>query len=116
MKPHREFFAIDDGAWEAQAGYPLGFEVQVLADDLDPVARRGSRTVLQRIAPGAATEGVLTHEECEEVFVWQGELIAAGQRFAAPAYACRPGGVAHGPFRSETGCLLLAVFYYAEGP
>ncbi|MEO1721752.1 MAG: cupin domain-containing protein [Pseudomonadota bacterium] len=116
MKPHREFFAIDESAWLAQEGYPAGFEIQVLSDDLDPATRRGSRTVLQRIAPGAATDGALTHEECEEVFVWRGDLVAAGERFEAPAYACRPGGVPHGPFRSEGGCLLLAVFYYADGP
>ncbi|MEL6575664.1 MAG: cupin domain-containing protein [Pseudomonadota bacterium] len=116
MKLHREFFAIDEDAWCAQEGYPPGFEIQVLADDLDPVTRRGSRTVLQRIAPGAEATGILAHEECEEVFVWRGDLVAAGERFEAPAYACRPGGVPHGPFSSEGGCLLLAVFYYADGP
>ncbi|MEM8624328.1 MAG: cupin [Pseudomonadota bacterium] len=122
MKPHREFFQIDEDRWQPQEGYPEGFEVQILVDDLDPVLRTGSRTVLQRIAPGAFTHGQLVHEEAEEVFLWQGDLVVGGdaeghgaEHFYAPAYACRPGGVPHGPFRSESGCLMLAVFYYANG-
>ncbi|MEM6677159.1 MAG: cupin [Pseudomonadota bacterium] len=117
MKPHREFFPIDMTAFTPSPGYPDGFAHQVLADDLDAETRTGSRTILQRIAAGARTEGVLLHDEAEEVFVFEGDLIvgegAAAERFEAPAYACRPGGTPHGPFASEGGCLILAVFYFA---
>ncbi len=35
-------------------------------------------------------------------------------RFGPSTYACRPPGTPHGPFKSETGCLLLEMHYYDE--
>jgi hypothetical protein len=37
-----------------------------------------------------------------------------GQKFGPHTYACRPPGTPHGPFKSETGCLLLEFHYYDE--
>ena len=37
-----------------------------------------------------------------------------GESFAAGTYACRPPGAVHGPFKSNRGCLLLEIHYYAE--
>lgn len=121
-KPHREFFAVSDDGWETPEGYPPGFTQKILSDDLDPVRRTGSRTLVMRIAPGAFTTAVFRHDECEEVFVYEGDLIVGGPgdgtggaRFDAPAYACRPGDAPHGPFRSETGCAMFVLFSYPTG-
>jgi hypothetical protein len=61
------------------------------------------------------------HDYWEEVFLVTGDLYvgndAAGQggeKFSPFTYACRPPGAYHGPFRSETGCLLLETHYYAD--
>ena len=35
-----------------------------------------------------------------------------GKSFPAWTYACRPPGAAHGPFRSDKGCILLEMHYY----
>ncbi|MEM6487899.1 MAG: cupin [Pseudomonadota bacterium] len=123
MKPHREFHPVSQDGWYRPTGMPDGFLEKVLSDDLDLAAGTGSRTVLQRLAPGTATDEVVTHETSEEVYVAEGDLIVGstrgpdgrtdqgGQRFDAPTYACRPAGVRHGPFRTEGGCLLIAFFY-----
>ncbi|HVV95238.1 MAG TPA: hypothetical protein VHD15_17635 [Hyphomicrobiales bacterium] len=35
-----------------------------------------------------------------------------GEPFAGATYAVRPPGVAHGPFESNGGCMLLELHYY----
>jgi hypothetical protein len=57
----------------------------------------------------------------EEVYLIEGDLTvgndAAGQggeSFPAGTYACRPPGAVHGPFKSNGGCLLYEIHYYAE--
>ena len=35
-----------------------------------------------------------------------------GERFSPNTYACRPPGAPHGPFKSETGCMLFEIHYY----
>ena len=37
-----------------------------------------------------------------------------GESFPPGTYACRPPGAVHGPFKSNRGCLLLEIHYYAE--
>ena len=123
-KHHLEFHAIDmeTEGWRSPTGYPPDIEQKILAGGLDEVARKGSRTRLLRFRPGAHTTAPFVHEYAEEVYLISGDLIVgedrpgeAAVRFAANTYACRPAGVLHGPFRSETGCLLLE-FHYFEPP
>ena len=61
------------------------------------------------------------HDHWEEVYLVSGDLTVGndaegrgGESFTAPTYACRPPGVAHGPFRSERGCVLFEIHYYDE--
>jgi hypothetical protein len=56
------------------------------------------------------------------VFLLAGDLTVGsdaggngGQNFAGYTYAVRPPGAVHGPFKSETGCLLLETHFYSEG-
>jgi hypothetical protein len=122
-KAHLEFHALDlEGPdWHLPEGYPPGSGVteRILAGRLDGAARRGSRTRLLRFRPGVFTTRPFIHDYWEEVFLVSGDLIVGndadgegGERFVAPTYACRPPGIAHGPFKSEGGCLLLEIHYY----
>ena len=119
-KQHREFHSLDMSAgWVTPPGYPTGIEQKILSGALDEQARRGSRTRFLRFQPGVFTTKPFVHEYWEEVYLISGDLIVGndeqgqnGISFQANTYACRPPGVFHGPFKSDTGCLLLEIHYY----
>ncbi len=121
-KPHREFHAVDmTTGWSTPPGYPAGIEQKILAGALDEEGRTGSRTRLLRFAPGVFTAAPFVHEYWEEVYLIDGDLTVGndaagngGESFAPGTYACRPPGAVHGPFKSQGGCLLLEVHYFAE--
>ena len=121
MKPHLEFFPVEmDGGWEKPPGYKDGFWQKILASDLDEVNKRGSRSRLLRIDPGVYSDAPFVHDHWEEVFLFQGDMIVGndaqgngGEQFFAPTYAVRPPGVYHGPFKSEKGCVLFELHFYA---
>jgi hypothetical protein len=120
-KPHLEFHPVDMSTdWATPPGYPEGIEQKILAGALDEAARQGNRTRLLRFRPGVFTTAPFVHDYWEEVYLLQGDLTVGndaqgegGDSFAAGTYACRPPGAVHGPFKSEGGCLLLEVHYYA---
>ncbi|CAN7767299.1 cupin [Variovorax paradoxus] len=123
-KPHLEFHPLDMvNGWQSPPGYPPGAAVQekILASDIDEVNKSGSRTRLLRFEAGAFSTKPFVHDHWEEVYLVSGNLTVGndengvgGEEFAAPTYACRPPGVWHGPFKSETGCLLYEIHYYDE--
>jgi hypothetical protein len=121
-KPHLEFHPIDMNQGFAMIeGYPPGIQQKILASDLDELAKKGSRTRLLRFEPGSFTTAPFVHDHWEEVYLVTGDLVVGndangkgGRPFHAPTYACRPPGVKHGPFRSDTGCLLYEIHYYDE--
>jgi hypothetical protein len=47
-----------------------------------------------------------------EFIVGNDENGQGGQKFPPNTYACRPPLVVHGPFRSETGCMLYEIHYF----
>jgi len=119
-KPHLEFVGVDlQAGWETPPGYPPGFMQKILASDIDETAKRGSRTRLLRLAPGAFSTEPFVHDHWEEVFLVEGDLVVGndakgqgGESSRAFTYACRPPGVHHGPFASRDGCLLYEIHYY----
>jgi hypothetical protein len=125
-KPHREFFRVmldvaDHGgnAWTAVPGTDGLIDELILADNLDPETRRGSRTRLARWHPGALIAAPVIHDFHEEVFIVEGDLVVGcdsqgrgGERFDAYTFACRPPAVWHGPFISRGGCVMLEFQYY----
>jgi hypothetical protein len=121
-KRHDEFHRVDmESGWETPAGYPPGIEQKILAGALDEANRTGNRTRLLRFAPGVHTIAPFVHDYWEEVYLLRGDLIVGndaqgrgGMPFPPDTYACRPPGAAHGPFKSEGGCLLLEIHYYDE--
>lgn len=114
-KPHIEFAALNmDEGWEVPPGYPDSIQQKVLTSDLDEEKKTGSRTRFLRLNPGAFTTEAFVHDHWEEVYIVSGEMIVDGEPFAAPTYACRPPGAYHGPFKTDTGCLLYEFHYYVE--
>jgi hypothetical protein len=119
-KAHDEFRALDMASgWETPTGYPAGIQQKILSGALDETNKRGSRTRLLRFAPGVYTTSPFVHDYWEEVFLFSGDLTVGnddkgngGEAFKPNTYACRPPGVFHGPFKSETGCLLLEMHYF----
>ena len=80
---------------------------------------RGSRSRLLRFEPGEFTTKPFVHEYWEEVFLVSGDLTVGndengngGESFKPFTYACRPPGAFHGPFKSETGCVLFELHYF----
>jgi hypothetical protein len=119
-KRHDEFYALDlDSGWEVPPGYPVGIKQKILSGGLDEEGRHGSRTRLLRFDPGVFTTAPFVHDYWEEVYLMSGDLTVGnddrgngGKSFAPHTYACRPPGAYHGPFKSETGCLLLEIHYF----
>ena len=121
-KPHLEFHRVDmSSGWSTPPGYPAGIEQKILAGALDEEGRRGGRTRLLRFAPGVFTTEPFVHQYWEEVYLVEGDLTVGndaegkgGENFPRGTYACRPPGAVHGPFRSDGGCLLYEIHYFAE--
>ena len=119
-KLHDEFRTLDMGAgWETPPGYPGGIKQKILSGALDEEARKGSRSRLLRFDPGVYTTAPFVHTYWEEVFLVSGDLTIGndangkgGESFKPFTYACRPPGVHHGPFKSETGCILFEIHYF----
>jgi hypothetical protein len=119
-KKHDEFYALDlDSGWATPSGYPEGIQQKIIAGALDEPGGRGTRTRLLRFAPGVFTTEPFVHEYWEEVYLLSGDLTVGndehgqgGTSYAPNTYACRPPGAAHGPFKSEQGCLLLEIHYF----
>jgi hypothetical protein len=114
-----EFNSFDMAAgWRTPAGFPPGVDEKILGGSLDETARQGVRTRLVRFAPGTSTTQTLVHDYWEEVLLVSGDLdIARGEpalfsSFEALNYACRPPGTLHGPFRSQSGCIVLEIHYF----
>lgn len=121
-KLHTEFSPVDmQNSWELPLGYSenSGVEQKILSGTLDEQTYHGFRTRLLRFPPGFYTTEPFVHEYWEEVFLVSGDLWVGndasgqgGERFLPFTYACRPPGTFHGPFKSETGCLLLEMHYF----
>lgn len=119
-KAHDEFHAVDMSCgWEVPPGYPPGIEQKILSGELDEKGKRGSRTRLLRFQPGIYTKAPFLHDYWEEVYLLSGDLTVGndaqgngGTVFEPNTYACRPPGAAHGPFKSNQGCVLLEIHYY----
>ncbi|RMJ07230.1 hypothetical protein BHE90_001560 [Fusarium euwallaceae] len=75
-------------------------------------SQTGRRTTLQRWQPGARNQQhVFVHDYIEEIYLAEGDLydLNLGQGWEKGAYAYRKPGMRHGPFRSESGCLMFIV-------
>jgi quercetin dioxygenase-like cupin family protein len=80
--------------------------------------KNGDYTRLTRFLPGADTtaSGANSHDYPEEVYIVSGRLYdhAFDRWLEAGDYASRPPGEAHGPFKTDAGCLVLEVSYPSQ--
>jgi hypothetical protein len=111
-KAEREFFPVDDVEWTpAMGGQVAGLFERILAAD----PRTGVATRMLRFSPGADTAAVgpQVHDFWEEVYILEGALhdLTLDQTFPKGTYACRPPGMAHGPWVAAQGCLTFEVRY-----
>ena len=109
---------INEG-WELAPGAGPGIEMKMLSGSLDEEKKTGVRTRLIRFLPGAFNTEVFVHDYWEEVYMISGSITLGNDKAGnkkittqSPAYACRPPGTDHGPFRSDEGCMFLEVQYY----
>lgn len=118
-KPQTDTLSPISGmAWSPLPGF-AGLEVLTLSSNFDEARKSGRRTRLVRFAPGVETKEPLVHDYFEETMLISGDVhgIREAQAFGAfteHAYVFRPPGTPHGPIRSEGGCVLLEVQYYAD--
>lgn len=113
-KPEYEFH-LPSAAWLLAGAGIDGIWARILAED----AATGEYTGLLRYAPGVDTTamGTRIHDYWEEVLILEGDLtdLQLGATFTAGMYACRPPGMAHGPWRTEHGALMLEFRYRRHG-
>lgn len=78
----------------------------------------GDYTKLTRFKPGADTSssGSRSHDYPEEIMIIEGRLYdAAFDRWlVAGDYASRPPGEEHGPFKTDSGCVVLEVSFPSQ--
>ena len=121
-KGHKEFHSLDlSQGWHTPPGYPPGIQQKIIAGELDEKNKHGNRTRLLRFDPGTYTTEPFVHDYWEEVFLVSGDLIVGndkqgngGEKFTGYTYAVRPPGAYHGPFKSDTGCILLETHFYQD--
>jgi hypothetical protein len=112
-KPELEFFPVTDVAFTVCPGDNPKITERILSRD----ANNGVATRILRYEAGADSTpmGVQKHDFWEEVYILEGsfEDLTLGQTFSAGDYACRPPGMAHGPWRTDEGVLTFEVRYHA---
>ena len=104
----------NDDKWEVIEGSDGRIEQCTLAMD----KKTGDYTRLTRFKAGADTElfGAKSHEYPEEIMVITGRLYdrAFDHWLEVGDYASRPPGELHGPFRTDTGCVVLEISYPSQ--
>jgi hypothetical protein len=111
-KAELEFHIPQNAGWEQLNDKQPGIFQKILSKD----DGTGNYTRLMRFEKGAdfSFAGVLTHEFWEEVWIIEGSLtdLTLGKTFNSGSYACRPPGMKHGPYRSDTGVLMFEIRYF----
>ncbi|TNC26508.1 cupin domain-containing protein [Amycolatopsis alkalitolerans] len=109
-KPEHEFFPATDVPFTPCEGKVAELTERILASDGSGVATR-----ILHFEPGTDTSpnGVQVHDFWEEVYILEGSFTDTrlGKTFSAGDYACRPPGMAHGPWTSTEGCTTFEVRY-----
>lgn len=110
-KPEHEFFPVEKIGYTICAGNDPKIKERILAED----PQTGVATRILRYEPGADStpNGVQIHDFWEEVYILEGSFtdLTLGETFTAGMYACRPPGMAHGPWLSEEGVTTFEVRY-----
>lgn len=111
-KQELEFFDVDQLEAKPVASQP-GLKERIVSHD----PQSGDYTRLLYFPAGTETKGVQRHDFWEEVWIVEGAIfdLTLGQNFTKGMYACRPPGMAHGPWKAPEGCVTFEVRYYDRG-
>lgn len=105
--------AQNESRWTPIEGMEEAEELTLAIDE-----KTGDYTRLTRFKPGANTSsfGAQSHLYPEEILMLEGTLYdeAFDKWLEAGDYASRPPGEIHGPFRTETGCVVLEISYPSQ--
>jgi hypothetical protein len=109
-KPELEFLPVTAVGWTPVPGSACpGLDERILSSDGHTATR------ILRFAPGTDTipNGVPVNDFWEEVYILTGTItdLRLRQTFTEGAYACRPPGMPHRPWRSTDGCTTFEVRY-----
>ena len=96
---------VNDISWSGAAEYPTGTEEKVLSmgGSIAP------RTTMLKLSPGWKMESH-SHRFTELHYVLEGQVESQGHKYSAGTFRVIPKGVAHGPFSSETGAIVLVIW------
>ena len=94
------FANVHDLEW-VDGPYP-GVKMKVFPSEMES----GTYTIMLDVPPGGVLE---RHDEPlnEVAYVLKGTVSIEGRQYGEGAYCFTPAGMAHGPFESQDGCLLL---------
>lgn len=100
--------------WQPIVGLEdIAEEVTLAIDD-----KSGDYTRLTRFKPGADTSsfGAKSHDYPEEIMIIEGRLYdeAFDKWLEVGDYASRPPGEVHGPFKTDTGCVVLEMSFPSQ--
>ena len=95
--------------WNAVEGDLGGLTEKILSSDPET----GDITRLLRFPKRYEGKEVLCHPFWEEIYILEGYLVDAkkNQTYQKGCYACRPPGMAHGPFQAPEGCMTFEMRY-----
>ena len=94
-----------DLSWEQAENYPDGTMRKTLRKD----SSGNPSTILLKLPPGFTMDGH-SHIIAEHHYVLEGEYEVKGEIFRAGHYHLISEHTNHGPFRSDTGALLLVIW------
>lgn len=113
-RPAVEFTDYQSFPLEDLPGPVKGLAQRIIARD------RAGRLVARilEFSPGTDTtpNGVQRHDYFEEIYIISGQVrdLSLGQDFGQGCVASRPPGMPHGPWYSETGCVMYEVHTYLD--
>ncbi len=94
---------FDDQNWQDAVEYPDGTKRKLLRDE------NGAKTVLLKF-PAGFSMAPHSHITTEQHFVLDGEYNSNGKTLGVGSYQIFYPHEEHGPYESENGCLILAIW------
>jgi hypothetical protein len=112
-KPEIEFTPFTEFAAQTSTNIP-GLSERIIAQ----IPGSTIATRILQFEPGTDTSpnGVQIHDFWEELYIIEGSILdlELNEEFSSGAVACRPPGMKHGPWSSESGCKIFEVRYYSK--
>lgn len=100
--------------WDMSLNDPKLAHLGISRKDLHQDPLTGERTFLSMVLPHSEPPGLKGPQErhpiVEECYVIAGSLVGPHGEMHAGAYFWRPAGIAHGPFGTRWGCVMLIRF------